>query len=298
MNGQPKPAQGKYGPIEIFRSGQFLDSTNRPQTITDDNLRQIASGYDKSLHPAPVVIGHPDMDAPAYGWVEHLYVENSKLKATLEETEPAFAEMVNAGRYKRVSISIYSPDSAHNPKPGNIYIKHVGFLGAAAPAVPGLKPVRFAGGGAGALTMTQDNTWNSFGDEPELVRLRREAREFQVEKLITAGRVLPCFKDEVLAFSASLDDTETVSFSEGQTATRKDWFLSYLARQPKVVSFGAMDLGPDLTDMPQRRQHQNIPDGFQVDRRNDNLFFTAQMIAREKGISFADAVDLAMDGPR
>ena len=37
-----------------------------------------------------------------------------------------------------------TPDHPANPTPGVNYLRHVGFLGAAAPAVPGLKPVHFA----------------------------------------------------------------------------------------------------------------------------------------------------------
>lgn len=180
------------------------------------------------------MIGHPATDAPAFGWVESLYVEGGTLKATLEDTATEFADIVKAGRYKRVSISMFTPNSAANPKPDTFYLKHVGFLGAAAPAVPGLKPVRFSANDSSIL-MCQDRPGASvLADGDELARLRREMREHQVEKLIGEGRLLPIFKDEVVAFAASLDDSEAVSFSEGgEDRTRKSWFLSYLARQPK-----------------------------------------------------------------
>ena len=59
-----------------------------------------------------------------------------------------------------------------------------------------------------------------------------------------------------------------------------------------MASFGACDIGPDPLAVPfTRRPTQNIPDGYQADRRNDDLFFTAQTVAKEKGINFADAVD-------
>lgn len=297
MAGQANPALGKYGPIEVFRTGSFTDMSGSQQTITEATLRELASGYDRELAPAPVVIGHPQTDAPAYGWVESLYVQDGVLKATLEDTTAAFADMVQAGHYKRVSISMFLPKGAANPKPGNFYLKHVGFLGAAAPAVPGLKPVRFAGSARDAYTIAQDNPASAaFAAGDELNRLRRQAREFEVEKLIQEGRVLPVFKDEVIAFAASLDDSQTVSFAEGsEAATRKNWFMSYLAKQPQVVSFGAFDMKAQSMQPPRRQAH-SIPDGYQVDRRNDDLFFTAQNVAKEKGISFADAVDLVIEG--
>ena len=291
---------GKYGPIEVFRTGTFQPMGGEAQTITEANLRQIASTYDRDLAPAPVVIGHPETDAPAFGWVEHLYVEGGILKATLQDTVSEFADVVKEGRYKRVSISLFLPGSSANPKPGNFYLKHVGFLGAAAPAVPGLKPVKFHGGTADSLTFSQVKSGaEAFAQDDELVRLRRQVRAQELEKLIGQGRVLPAFKDEVLAFAASLDDRETVSFSDsGDAVTRKDWFMSYLARQPQVVSFGEMDLGPDPLDGPPQRPIRNVPDGYTVDRRNDAVFAAATRVAKEKGISFADAVDLVIEGQR
>lgn len=218
---------GKYGPIEVFRAGNFTDMTGSVQNISEEALGQIAGNYDRDLSPAPVVIGHPQTDMPAFGWIETLYVERGVLKATLEDTVSEFADAVKAGRYKKVSISLFLPSSSANPKPGTLYLKHVGFLGAAAPAVPGLKPVKFAGGDADSLPFYQGEfAAADFAADDELSRLRRAVREQEVERLISEGRVLPAFKAEVIAFAASLDDSEIVSFSEGQTATRKDWFMS------------------------------------------------------------------------
>ncbi|WP_386259669.1 hypothetical protein [Tabrizicola soli] len=188
---------GKYGPIEVFRTGTFQPMGGTAQTITEASLRQIAATYDRELAQAPVVIGHPEIDAPAFGWVESLYVEGGILKATLQDTVAEFAEVVRNGRYKRVSISLFLPSSSANPKPGTFYLKHVGFLGAAAPAVPGLKPVKFHGGTGDSLIFSQDRPGAaSFAQNDKLMRLRRQVREQEVEKLIGEGRVLLVFKDE------------------------------------------------------------------------------------------------------
>lgn len=300
MTGQASPALGKYGPIEVFRTGSFVDMSGNRQDIGEGTLREIAEGYDRDLAPAPVVLGHPETDTPAFGWVESLFVQGGILKATLEETAAEFADMVKAGRYKRVSISMFLPKSPPNPKPGSFYLKHVGFLGAMAPAVPGLKPVKFAGAPGDAMSLVQDNAGAaSFASNDELTRLRRQMREYDVERLIGQGKVLPALKDEVIAFATSLDDSQSVSFSEGGAATtRKDWFMSYLERQPAVVSFGAFDMGDDRQspNHPARAASHNAPQGYQVDRRNDDLFFSAQAVAKARGISFADAVDLVIDG--
>ncbi|WP_137128902.1 hypothetical protein [Rhizobium sp. FY34] len=284
-----------YGPIEIFRAGTFQPMAGQTATITEGELQRIAESYDVENHPAPIVIGHPHIDAPAYGWVDRLYVEGGKLKATIKDVVAQFAELVKEGRYKKVSISLHLPDSSANPKPGDVYLKHVGFLGAAAPAVPGLKPVQFAGSEGASLCFSQPapHTVLSFAEHDELSRLRRLVAGQKVETLVNEGKVLPIFKDELMQFAASLDDREAVSFADSGDATRRDWFMSYLERQPKVVSFGALDLGP----MPDetRPSMPNVPDGYRIDPSQVELFHRARQIEREKGVSFVDAVSMAQE---
>lgn len=299
---RPDPASapammGRYGPIEVFRVGSFIPMEGGRQEIDLGTLQEIAASYDPALHPAPCVIGHPEINAPAYGWVERLYVEGGILKATLTDVHSEFADMVRAGRYRRVSISLFLPNSRGNPKPGGFYLRHVGFLGAASPAVSGLKPVSFSDGPGESVEFSQDRPTQDHALADELAQLRRKVREAEVEHLIRDGRVLPVFKDEVVSFAASLDDQETVSFAEGRADTRLNWFLSYLARQPAVVSFGAVDLGPDpFSGHVPPRPAVNAPDGYQVDRRNDDVFAAASLMAREKGISFVAAVDAVIGG--
>lgn len=265
-------------------------------TITEGELQRIAANYDAENAPAPIVIGHPATDAPAYGWVDRLYVDGGKLMATIKDVVAQFAELVKEGRYKKVSISLHLPESTANPKPGEVYLKHVGFLGAAAPAVPGLKPVQFAAHDSSPsvyLSQAAPHAAMSFAEHEELSRLRRELAGQKIEKLIDAGKVLPIFKDEVMQFAASLDDRQTVSFTDTGDVTRRNWFMSYLERQPKFVSFGAMDLGP----MPDeaRPGTANVPDGYRIDASQAELYHRAKQIAQDKGISFADAVAQAYE---
>ena len=281
---------GKYGPIEVFRAGTFTPMGGTPMTITTGELQQLADTYDKENAPAPVVIGHPATDAPAFGWVDKLYVEGGILKATLEGTVAQFADWVKQGLYKKVSIATYLPKSTSNPKPGSFYLRHVGFLGAAAPAVPGLKPVAFAGAEADILEFSQDVKPAFFAEQDELDKLRAAALSFKLETLISQGRVLPLFKDEILTFADSLDNSASVSFSDGTEATRRDWFFSYLARQPVLVNFGEVAI-PEATEYADPQFV--APAGYTHDKGQDDLYMRARQIEREQKISFADAVDLA-----
>lgn len=107
-------------------------------------VQAIADVYSPELHEAPFVVGHPKGDSPAYGWAKKLSVVDGKLVAEPHQVNQEFAELVNGGAFKKISIALYAPDDPNNPKPGSYYLRHVGFLGAQAPAVKGLKSAEFA----------------------------------------------------------------------------------------------------------------------------------------------------------
>lgn len=135
--------------MQIFRAGTHTDSRGRTLTFSAADIAATAAAYTPDVHEAPLVVGHPAMDDPAYGWVESLAATgDGVLEATAHQVDPAFAEMVADGRFKRVSASFYAPDAATNPAPGVWYLRHVGFLGAHPPAVKGLRPVQFSAGAA------------------------------------------------------------------------------------------------------------------------------------------------------
>ncbi len=284
-----------YGPIEIFRTGTFKPMVGEVVSYTDTDLQQMVDSYDAEGSPAPVVLGHPSTDAPAFAWVDKLYVEGNKLKATIARASVEFVGMVRDGKYAKVSPSFFKPDAPNNPTPGKWNLKHLGFLGAASPAVSGLAPVAFADleqSGCVAFAMEPETASFSSADQLELETLRKEKSEMAIEKLIDQGRVLPTFKDEIIEFASQLDSTQTFEFSEGEAITPRNWFLSYLAKQPRVVSFGATDLGDEPTTVP--TPSITVPSGYTVDADQSELHARAQQIQIEKNVSFSEAVDLAM----
>jgi len=119
------------GWIEIFRTGTWTDSAGRSRTWTKGDLARIAQNYDPDMREAPLVLGHPKDNAPAYGWVERLKVSGDRLYARLKQVPQAVKDLVAEGRYKKRSISLY-PDGT---------LRHVGLLGAVPPAIPGLKEI-------------------------------------------------------------------------------------------------------------------------------------------------------------
>jgi hypothetical protein len=145
-------------PFEIFRAGTHTATSGRSLAFSEADVAAIAAAYDPAVHEAPIVVGHPRDDAPAYGWVAGLQASAGALSARPQQLDAAFAELVAEGRFKKVSASFYAPDSPTNPKPGGWYLRHVGFLGAQPPAVKGLKAVAFAENEAGVVEFAE--TWS------------------------------------------------------------------------------------------------------------------------------------------
>ena len=122
--------------IEIARAGTFTDSAGRPQTFTDSDLAAIANAYDPAKRDCPLVFGHPKTDAaPAFGWAEKLKAEGGRLLAQFGQVPDAVKKIVADGHYRHVSMSLM---------PDRKTLRHVALLGAAQPAIDGLKAIELA----------------------------------------------------------------------------------------------------------------------------------------------------------
>ena len=224
---KPAGAGNGYRAIHIFRPGRHTSMQGATIDFGESDLIATANAYDPARHEAPLVIGHPRADAPAWGWVGGLTADEGGLFATPRQLDPAFAEMVRAGRFKKVSASFYTPDSPHNPVPGVYYLRHVGFLGAQPPAVKGLAPVpvNFAEGDTEEGCVSFD-----FAESPGLLRwladLFRGLREYVVEKDGTemADRAIPSYAvsglQEMAAASAA-QAAEIPAFAENLTPPKE-----------------------------------------------------------------------------
>jgi len=122
----------------------FLAGNYDGRDYTADDIAEIAQSYDPKLHQAPMVIGHPETDAPAYGWVHAVTGVDGRLATPNYEIVPEFADQIKKGLYRKRSIALYDRHDPHNPTPGKLYLKHVGWLGATPPKVKGLGDVQFA----------------------------------------------------------------------------------------------------------------------------------------------------------
>jgi hypothetical protein len=199
-------------PLEIFRPGSFTASNGRKIDFSEADVRGIAESYDPARHEAPLVIGHPAGNDPAWGWVRSVDFSAGVLAVEPHQVDPEFQELVNAGRYKKISMSVYEPTSPQNPVPGSYYLRHVGFLGAQAPAVKGLRSAEFAAGDREGVL--------EFGDYEDLTvaRLLRQLREFLLVEFgqEKADAALPSYMIEGIEADALRPEPEAAqpSFSE------------------------------------------------------------------------------------
>jgi hypothetical protein len=196
-------------PIQIFKAGKHAAMSGEVLSFSESDLEASVRAYDPKLHEAPLVIGHPKHDAPAYGWVQALSATGDFMEAVPHQVDPAFAEMVGAGRFKKVSASFYKPDSPNNPVPGVYYLRHVGFLGAQPPAVKGLKAVEFA---------DADGDLVEFADWSDalVARLLRRLREWIIGRdgLEEADKVLPDWDITALEDEARREDDSRPAFAD------------------------------------------------------------------------------------
>jgi len=139
-------------PLHIFKAGRHTAMSGARLAFSESDLAASAAAYDPALHEAPLVIGHPKHDMPAYGWVKAVAFSDGDdghdagMYATPAQVNADFADMVAAGAFKKISASFYPPNAPSNPVPGVYYLRHVGFLGAQPPAIKGLAQVAFADG--------------------------------------------------------------------------------------------------------------------------------------------------------
>ena len=118
--------------FEVFRCGSHVDHSGTLRTITERDIDRAIKSYRRNS--APVVVGHPTLNAPAFGWVEAFRRVGSTVQARCSQVAPEFVDLVKRGLYKNRSLSFNHDGS----------FRHIGFLGAAAPAVKGLEEIYFA----------------------------------------------------------------------------------------------------------------------------------------------------------
>jgi len=244
--------------FEVFRSGTHTAMNGKTLIFTAEDIDAIAAGYDPAEHEAPLVVGHPKINAPAYGWTEGLKAEGGVLFAKAKDVMPEFEDMVKDGRFKKRSISLL---------PGN-KLKHIGFLGAVPPAVKGLKDVAFAQDDE-ALTIEFGESW-AF---ESIARIFRRLRDWLIEEkgADEADKIIRDWDiDDIKEAGASVPEEVPLS--------------SYAGKEKKQeVSMGFKDLLKKKVD--------ELPDGLEVDTASPGGQFSEADLNAAKEAGKKEAAD-------
>ncbi len=208
--------------VEVFRAGKQTDSAGNTQLWTADDLNKIVLKYNnQTVHEAPVVLGHPVDNAPAFGWVDKLKTDGTILYAKFKQLVPEFIEAVKQGLYKKRSISLYR----------DLTLRHIGFLGAMPPAVKGLANIKFEEGEDTTIEYKDednkgDNTMpkleeleaklNSFGEvvdnlkkENDALKLKNDSLEKKFQEQADAATAA--------ATNAKNEDEDSDEYAEGES---------------------------------------------------------------------------------
>lgn len=118
--------------FSVFRCGTHRDHSGTLRTISASDIDRAIKAYVPDT--APIVAGHPALNAPAFGWVSSFRRVGDLVQARCSRVAEEFASLVERGLYKNRSLSFN----------GDGTFRHVGFLGAAPPAVKGLEAIQFS----------------------------------------------------------------------------------------------------------------------------------------------------------
>jgi len=261
--------------IEIFRGGKQVDSRGNEHD-GDEVIDQALASFNVEEHEPPLTVGHPEDNSPAFGWVEGLkdtVKDGVKvLMAKFRQVVPEFEDMVKKGLFKKRSASFY-PDGR---------LRHVGFLGAAPPAVKGLAGLKFKDPAEAVTFDFYDAGMNT------IAGLFRKLRDWLIEKegKEAADAIIPDWDveyireeakankqeiqtDVVPAFSAvksGIDNRSTVKNEEGK--------MQFKERIKNMLSF----MGVDVSKVPD----DAIPDSLPADMKAPSFSEADIEAARKK----------------
>ena len=233
-------AAGLPDGIEIFKAGRHIDDAGVSHSFSDADVAGMATSYDPALREAPLTVGHPKDNLPAYGWVKAVSVApDGALAITPHQVEPQFAEMVTAGRFKKRSASFYPPSSPNNPTPGKWYLRHVAFLGAQPPAIAGLKDIHFSeddAGGAVSFSESVSADPSPPQEQPDMSKELQAQLDEANAQIKAANDALATANATAASATKKAADAEAqaASFAEKARADRKAGFVSFAESQVKV----------------------------------------------------------------
>ena len=310
--------------FEIFKIGSHTSDKGITKDYSLDDLNFIAESYKPEEDEAPIVIGHPADNSPAFGWISSLEVtEDGKLFANApdDKIQSDFLTALKQGTYKKRSISL-TPEGK---------LRHVGFLGGAAPAVKGLADIQFSQPSSNVfefeLTPEKSNEeLNSLSNKidelktsldnlnlnySESASTKERLNEVlsQVNSLrskitgkvlsdyldskISDGKLTPAIKDKILNLQTFInsqnfsEDFSEIKFHSDVNNLLKDLSDSF----PKIIHFENFAEKPDSVNEIKDEDYGD----FSVDEQSKSLHKKALSLMKKDNINYISAVKKIME---
>ena len=273
---------------QILKTGIHYDANGNKVEISKEDLHKIIEKFDPEKREIPLVIGHPKINSPAWGWVNKLRVNSDILEAQYKDIVNEIKPILALKQYKKKSVSLY-PDKS---------LRHVGLLGATQPAIPGLKDFQFMDNDKsiliefnkeGNMPDNDNSLINSLKHqlaekEKELKeketqltdnknkyeKLSNEFSEFQtvqnkkdieqwLDRMIDKQIALPAWKEQgIIQFMQGLDkDATTIEFSE-QKFTQYKWFIDFVEKN--ITNKDLFQEMPNQSYQPTQQKAENLTD--------------------------------------
>ena len=251
--------------IEIFEAGDRTDSKGRKKHYSRAYIdNRIIKPFYSGRRRVPSVIGHPKTNDPAYGWVSALRRVGDKLQAKFVKMPKEMWRAIKDGHFPERSIALDSKG-----------LFHVGWLGAAPPAVEGLKGLAFSKSKKKAkirtLTfkkrsksvkkkkfkklknrvaeLTSENAQLRKFMGSKTSKKRTQKREKRVDALVEDKKITPADRDRVYQYASSLSlDPRKVSLGDSKKRTMEDHYLRGLEKGDDHPIFSEFNLGDPETD--------------------------------------------------
>jgi hypothetical protein len=316
--------------LEIFKPGNFVSVEGRVCSFSAADVAATVAAYDPAKHKAPLVVGHPKIEDPAYGHAVALSLGSKNvILAEPANVDPAFADAVNNERYDSISASFWSPENPRNPVPGVWYLRHIGFLGAVPPAVPGLNQPSFAeGDDTDLITINFAAPQEPIMEPKEKAALEERERKLQTDEasfadqqaglaarekalkekeakvrtdeiesfaegLIAQGRLLPGEKASLVAVLQSIPEGVTVSFADGDGKAADtdpaELLRKFVSGLPPRVDFAERSGREDEDGNESASTSFAAPAGYTVDPKQMEKHKKIEDYAKKNNVPYAEA---------
>lgn len=187
--------------IPSFRAGDYGEQGR----YTEADIQELVDTFAPKAFGVPIVVGHPKVNSPAWGWLDGARRAGDVLELHVSEVDADFAAAVGERKFDRVSVKF-----RRRPSDQKLQLIHLGFLGAWPPGVDTLGRVQFGLG----QTQFEEGFEVAFsdGDDTQGAALGGLTQQFQQAGAARKGRTMD--EEEFKLFKA---DTEA-RFAEEKRA--------------------------------------------------------------------------------